>query len=374
MALPDYQLVVVDPLTGSTRYVFDGVAIDELKYNRPLNDVGALALTLPGDAAWPSVFELDSMVEVLRVSPLTGQFQVEDTFLTRMTQRFQEGGKEHYVVGALSLNHLLTRRVIDPDDDPLGVGGYSTKAGLADDVMRSYAREQMGDLASAVRQLPNFSVGPSQSIGRPVGKRSRYDNLFTVFQELARQGGIDFIVQRLTGNTLRLTLAPIGTDKSKTAHYPFGPFVMFNPARGNLSDPSLVIDRNDEKNFCYALGQGQGEARIVAKVTGLGIGDSPYNRIEFKEDIRLAERGQSAQLLTGARDALTEHQAAREFSFKPTGQEPGAIYRADFDIGDVITAQWDDESVDLRVTDVEITISESGESIEIRLEPRVNAT
>lgn len=372
MSLPDYQVTVIDPATGQVVMIFDGIALYELRYNRPLNDIGAMALTLPveGNALrLRSIFSLDALIEVARTSPVTGRLQVEDTFLTRLTHRFREGNEERFVVGGLSLNHLLSRRVIDPDDDPLAAGGYSTKAGPADVVMRAYAREQCGDLASADRQFPNFSVGPVGSIGNGVGKRARYENLFELFQELSRSSSMDFIVTRLTSNILRLTIAPIGSDKSKSSNYPFAPFVMLNPDRGNLANPSLVIDRKKEGNFCYALGQGQGEFRIVSKVTGQGLGDSPYNRLEFTEDVRLAERGQAQQLLTGALDALKERQPVKEFTFEPSGQEPGNIYRQDWDVGDLVTAAWDDESLDLRVRDVELDISASGETISVVMEP-----
>lgn len=373
MSLPDYQIMVINPVNGQTVHVYDGTALYELKYNRPLNDIGALALTLPveGNALrLRSIFSLDALIEVARTSPVTGRLQVEDTFLTRLTHRFREGDEERFVVGALSLNHLLARRVIDPDDDPIAAGGYSTKSGPADDVMRAYAREQCGDLClTPSRQFPNFNVGPVGSVGSGVGKRARYENLFELFQELSRSGLVDFIITRLTGNTLRLTIAPIGSNKSIGPNYPFAPFVMLDPDRGNLYNPSMLIDRKKEGNLCYALGQGQGEFRIVSKVPGLGIGDSPYNRLEFAEDVRLAERGQAQQLLTAAREALKERQPIREFTFEPSGDKPGNIYRQDWDVGDLITAAWDDESLDLRVKDVELDISEGGENISVVMEP-----
>lgn len=371
MSLPDYQITVIDPATGQTITVYDGSALYEMRYNRPLNDIGALAITLPvqGNALrLRSIFSLDALIEVARTSPVTGQLQVEDTFLARLTHRFREGDEERFVVGALSLNHLLARRVIDPDDDPLAAGGYSTKAGPADVVMRAYAREQCGDLASADRQFSNFSVGPVGSIGSGVGRRARYENLFETFQDLSSSSGMDFIVTRLTSNVLRLTIAPIGSDKSVSSNYPFVPFVMLNPDRGNLANPSLLIDRKKEGNLCYALGQGQGEFRIVQKVTGLGLGDSPYNRLEFTQDVRLAERGQAQQLISGALEALKERQPVREFAFETTGSKPGNVYRMDWDVGDLVTATWDDASLDLRIRDVEIDISSNGENINATME------
>lgn len=369
MPLPNVQVTCYDPYDGSVRVVLDGAAFDELRYSRALNDIGALAMTLPSDANWPSIFTVDALVEVERTSPITGRLQVEETYLTRLTHRFREGNEERFVVGGLSLNHLLSRRVIYPPDDPLSAGGYSTKAGPADDVMVSYATEQAGPSASAARRFPNFTIAASTSIGGSVGRRLRYDNLFEVMQDIANQGGVDFVISRLVTNQLRLFVIPIGVDRTQSHHYPGGQFLQLNPLRGNLSDPSLLFDRKKEQNYVYALGQGPGESRIVVPLIGEGNYDSPYNRIEFTTDVRTAERGDSTTILTGARAALFDKQTNKEFTFKPTGSEPGAIYRLDFDLGDSITATWDTDSIDLRVREVEISMDSGGEDISVKVLP-----
>lgn len=369
MALPDYQLTVRDPATGAVRIVLDGSAFDDCKYSRALNDVGVLAMTLPSDPGWPAIFTLDALIDVERTSPLTGFLQTEETYLCRLTHRFREGDEERFVVGGLSLNHLLARRIVDPADDPLAAGGYSTKAGSADDILVAYANEQCGLIASALRQFPSFTIAASNSIGTPAGRRLRYENLLETFQDVCNQSNVDFIVSRLTSNSLRLTVLPIGSDKTRSHNYPFLPFVELNPLRGNLSDPSLLFDRKKEQNYVYALGEGPGENRILSKLEGEGIHDSPYNRIEFTTDVRTAQRGDSQTILTGARSALYDKQPKIEFTFKPTGADPGALYRLDWDVGDLITAAWDDQVVDLRVREVTITLDSGGETIEPRLEP-----
>lgn len=369
MSLPDYQLTVRDPADGSVRIVLDGAAFDDCRYSRALNDVGVFAMTLPSDPDWPAIFTLDALVTVERTSPLTGLLQTEEDYLVRLTHRYREGDQERFVVGGLSLNHLLARRVVDPADDPLAAGGYSTKAGAADTILVAYADEQCGALASALRRFPNFSVAASAAVGAPAGRRLRYENLLEVFQDVCNQSNVDFLITRITGNALRLTVYPIGTDYTRSRNYPFAPFVELNPNRGNLSDPSLMYDRKKEQNYVYALGQGPGENRILSKLQGEGTLDSPYNRIEFTTDVRSAERGDSQTITTGARAALYEKQAVIEFTFKPTGTEPGATYRLDWDVGDKVTAVWDDQVIDLRVREVEITLDDSGETITPRLEP-----
>lgn len=369
MALPNYQIVIMSPVDGSVKTVLDGAAFDDMKYSRALNDVGIFAGTLPYNDTWLDIFSLDSLIEIQRTSPLTGHLQTEETYFSRLTHHFRNGDEEKFVVGGLSLNHLLARRIIDPADDPLSAGGYSTKAGAADDILHDYADEQCGTAASAIRQFPNFSVAPSGSVGAGAGRRLRYENLLKIFQDVTNQSNIDFIITRITSNFLRLTIAPIGTDKSRTRNYPFAPFVELNPLRGNLSDPSLLFDRKAEQNYVYALAQGPGESRIVTRMGGSEIGDSPYNRIEFTTDIRSAERGDNTTVLTSARAALYEKQPQKEFTFHPTGTEAGATYRNDWDIGDLVTCTFGNDSFDLRIRGVEINLSPDNEEISVTVVP-----
>lgn len=369
MSLPDYQLTVRSPIDGSVRIVLDGQSFDDCRYSRALNDVGILAMTLPSDPGWPEIFTLDALVTIERTSPITGNLQTEEDYLVRLTHRFREGDQERFVVGGLSLNHLLARRIVDPADDPAAAGGYSTKAGPADDILTDYVDEQAGASASVLRRFPSFTVAASTSVGSSAGRRLRYENLLEVCQDVANQSNVDFQTYRLTGNTLRFVALPIGVNRTRTRNYPLSPFVELNPNRGNLSDPSLLFDRKKEQNYVYALGQGPGENRILSKLQGEGITDSPYNRVEFTADIRSAERGDSQTIITGARAALYDKQARKEFTFKPTGTEPGNVYRLDWDIGDSLTCVWDDELIDLRVREVEISLDSSGETITPRLEP-----
>lgn len=367
--LADYQIEIISCTTGAVLRILDSQTPYECHYNRALDDVGVIAITLPSDDSLPGIFTKDTFIEVRRTNPVTGNLIVEDTYLTRLTQRFREGNDERFVVGGLSLNHLIARRVIDPADDPLAAGGFSTKANTADEVMRSFAREQMGDLNTSGRAFPHLTVGLTPGTAQRVGKRARYDNLLEVFQDLAIQGQTDFIITRYSANNLRLTIQPIGTDRTKSSNYPFAEFTQFDPDRGNLTDPSLTIDAKKEQNFVYALGQGQGDTRIVAKVPGDNISQSPYNRIEFTADVRQSDRSDSLYLLTGARQAITDNQEVQEFTFGIVQTASGAIYRKDFDLGDKVTARYGEVSINLRVTSVDIKFDTSGEDVSVRLEP-----
>lgn len=373
MSLPSYQITLMSPIDGGTLFVFDGTSFDDLKFSRELDDVGIFAMTLPYSDAVAALFTLDSFIEIQRTSPVTGRLQVEDTYLCRLTHHFREGDEEKFVVGGFSLNHLLARRIIDPADDSGAAGGYSTKSGPADDVLISYARQQCGDLClTAARKYPSFSIAASSSIGDAVGRRLRYDNLLKIFQDVCNQSAtilMDFQIIRVSGNTLRLNVYPIGRDLRRSHNYPGAPFLEFNPQRGNLSDPSLLFDRKQEQNYVYALASGPGDSRIVTRVTGDGAFDSPYNRIEFTTDIRNATKGDNTTVITSARTALFDKQAKKDFTFKPLGTEPGAIYRQDFDVGDLVTCTFGNDSFDLRIRAVEITLSPTNEDISVTVSP-----
>lgn len=370
MPLPDYQVQVRDTASGDIQAIFEQSQFYDLRYSRVLNDVGRLAFTLPHMEGQAALFPLDTFIEIYRRNTVSGDFDKEETYLSRLTHRFVEDNEEKFIVGSVSLNHLLLRRIVDPDDDPLQAGGYSTKAGAADTVIREYAMQQIGPDASIARQMPGLTIGSITGTGINVGARLRHENLLEALADLSVRGEMDFQINRTTGAAMEMAIQRIGIDRTQTTNYPFSRFTLFTPKRGNLRNPSLKQDRHDEKNFCYALGQGQGDKRTLLKVIGAGTADSPFNRIEFVEDIRNVEKGDSVGLLTAAYAVLREKRGSIEFEFEPNEAAPGAIYHEDFDIGDLITVAWDDVQQDLRLFEVEIAISASGEQIKLRLEPQ----
>lgn len=370
MSLPDYQIVFVSCRTGLTQYVLDPSAVDDLMYSRELNGVGSVALTLPAANAYAQELitlgldnVLDDFIEIYRTDPVNGGLILEETYLLRLIHQFSEGDNERVALGGYSLNHLLMRRLIDPATDALQSGGYSTKTGVyASGIMREYAVQQAGG-GAGTRAFPNFNVPVIGDFGTSTGRRLRYEVLLEVLQNIALSNDCDFIVQRASGNVLNCNIMPIGVDRRYSTNYPFSSFMIIDPLRGNLSNPSILYDRKNEKNFMYAQGQGQGINRKLLQVPGAGIADSPYNRIEFLEDVRAAEKADALTLYTQAKASLRENEPKREFTFQLTGIEPGNAYRNDWDMGDKLTAMYGNFVLDLRVTNVEIAVSASGETI-----------
>lgn len=364
-----YQVILSSCTTGQALAVFDSEAFYELRYSRALDDIGKLVLTLPGNNQYRPLFTLDSFIDVYRTDPSSpiNALILEDTYLVRLAHRYRQDTDERFVVGGVSLNHLIKRRIIDPADDPAASGGYSTKAGAADTLIRAWCNEQMGPGASAARQTAGLTLSTVPGSGLGVGGRYRFENLLVSMQDLAHRGNTDFLITRTGGVNLLLAVGVIGSDKTKSSNYPFNAWVGLTPTRGNLLQPSYQLDRTQELNFVYALGPGQGANRQLIKQAGTTVTDSPFNRIEFTSDGRQIDATNTLQ--TAANAALWDNLPKLEFTYQPTGLEPGNIYRLDWDMGDKITAFWDEFTQDLRVMNVDITVNEQGEIIKPTVGP-----
>jgi len=311
---------------------------------------------------YEEIITLDTFCEVYRTNA-SGVFQKEDTYLARSFERSRDNGYDAYVIGAVSLNDLIRRRLIDPDDDPLGANGFSTKLDPADTVIRAYAREQMADQASAERQIPGLSV-PAVVGDRPtVGVREGYSNLLEVFQNITQRGNVDFEVRRTSGASMQLFIGVIGDDLTKTSHYPGGAFVYLTPLRGNLNRPSLNVDRRSEVTVIYARNEGNRGNQTVLKVLSVGTSDSVFGRIEG--DMQAQNASDALELLTQAQAELAKRRSKAKFTFSPTGFEPGYIYRKDWDLGDRITVGWGSFEQDLRIVGVDIQLRDNDEQIAI---------
>lgn len=362
-----YQVTLYDTPSGDVLTILtlggDRTAITNLRYERVLNSIGVFQLTLPLTDPTAELFAvMDRLVEVTRF-PTPATPTCEETFLTRFVKRFiDEQDQGWLVIGGFNLNHLLARRVIYPEDDPLVAGGYSTKSGEATAVIAELVDEQAGPSASAARQTENLYSVQALGGGLTVGGRWRYENLFEVLREVADSGGVDFWVERTTAANFRFSSGVYGDDLTKTTNFPGAPFVVFSPEMGTMVEAALMDDRRDEATYLYLLGQGPEEDRDVYAASSSYIGDTAYNRIEVAEDARTVEDGDATQYLTQATSLLNERLPRAEFSFELS---PSALsaYRELWDLGDKVTVVFGDYEADYRVMAVEVELTADGERI-----------
>src|SRR5690606_4513345 len=111
-----YQVAFYEP-TGRLVYIHTLTAVDQLAYTRRLNGVGTFMMSLPRDLRQPVMLQKDALAQVYRSDPATGQMREDGTYFLRSAEHVP-GTYDGLVIGGVSVEHLLKRRVYNPDDDP----------------------------------------------------------------------------------------------------------------------------------------------------------------------------------------------------------------------------------------------------------------
>jgi hypothetical protein len=288
---------------------------------------------------------------------------------------YDEDTETEYITrGAVSPEDLLKRRIIIPADDPLNAGGYISYQDNAGTVMNTFASRMMSTpFVNADRAFPNMFFNSDPYTGNVIFQRRAWELLFDVIFDCSVKGDIDFEIYRFLDNTY--TSAPrfvfwphkIGTDKSQTTNYPTSSYVLFTPQRANLRQPVLTLNRYDEKNSVWVLGQGTEGAREVLPVEGDTIPDSPYNRIEATTDARDVSYGVTDGFLTAGNAFLQENEPNITFDFVPDLDAPQGQYRVDWDLGDIVTALYQGYTADFRIMEVAVSLTDDNEDVTVKL-------
>jgi len=359
-----YEVSLLDA-AGQVIAVLDTTVLVTLHYARVLNGVAACQVTLRADHPAAPLFGKDRLIEINRYPSPRAAAQHEGTYLVRYRRRYEdEDGVTWLIASGVSLEYLLLVRHIDPRNDPLVAGGYSTKEGPADDVIGELVAQQAGAGAGVYQRVPDLSVAASGHIGKQVAGRWQWENLLDELQKLARTGAVDFYLRRGTGLALEFVCERVGADLRR--NYAGAESVIFTPAFGNMRSPDLTEDWKDEKTYVYLLGQGTETERDVYEQMSGHLFDTPYGYAAQVADARQVKDGDATEYLTQALEELAKGAAKVEFSFEVTQAEQQ--YRRLWDVGDRVTAAWLDYEADLRITGVEVEVSESDERVTPKLE------
>lgn len=358
---PDYQLQITDPVTGDILLIFPLTVSYNMRYSLKINQVGIFALSVDDNAIFREVFYKDVLVDVYRTD-YAGVLQLEATYLVRVLDKRLVDNTRRLIIGGYCLNDLINRRLVDPADDSIAPeSGYSTKAGLAGNVIRDYIREQAGELASVQRQTLRLTVPAPNDLGLGTGANLRYENLLDEMTRLAVVGRVDYQIVHQGNANLICNIGMLGHD-NRIPETGIPPYTIINPDRGNVSDLSLVQDARKEKTFIYSLGEGEGVTRFLIKLPSLAINDSPYNRIEFKDD---SNDDNPYQQYLASLTALENNRELIELDFKVDPSIFGLVYRRDIAFADMLTVEWDDYTEDVKVSELDVTVEGDSEDISL---------
>jgi len=360
-----HLVTVRDNTTGEITAEVSSQELEALRYERKLNDVGVFQLTIHAEHRYANALAVkDALVDITRIvfarkdMTTTG----EGTFIVRMIRWFEDENEQTWlVVSGYSLEYILLQRLIDPRNDPLTAGGYSTKSGAADTVMVSLVNEQAGANANPDQIVTYLTEATPAGIGEIVGGRWAWEGLLDTLALLADSGGMDFRVVRSSGIALEFRAEVIGDDLTRNANYPDSPFVHFAPEFGNMRSPDLTIDYREEKTAIYLLGQGAGEHAYIYERQAPTITDTRFSYAAVVADARQVEDEDPTQYLTQAVDALLKHRAKVDFTFEVVNT--GRQYRALWDLGDWVTAAWHGREFDMRIVSIKVDVTPDGETI-----------
>jgi hypothetical protein len=359
--MSSYQINVFDIRTLRFIAILDNASISEMQYSSTVNGIGAFALTVDADQLPSAALEVDTLYIVKRKKDFNSALLTWGVYLLRQASQYVEADstQRKITIGAVSAEHLFTRRVVDPANDPLVAGGYSTKDGSTDIVLSEYILQQAGAGAEPLRTFPRLVVNNPTGDGIPMGARLRYENLWDFVRENAEKARqyIRFVFD--DNNEFRVTVAGY-VDK---------PRVVISPERGSATNPVFSLDRTSERNYVILLGQGQGSNRQELRDFSAATNDSPYNRLEFTSDARNADKSSLQQLITEGQNALYDARAIPSFAVKFVFGN-GIGYPEDVQLGDVVTAYWQEINVTRRllVRGLNVTVSTNSEDIELQLE------
>jgi len=372
--LANYQLLIISASTGEQLDLVTNDRIQKLEYTRRLNDIGRFQLTvLASDALFTlrgtvtSILDDDAINTIFEIYRDDGSgFVLEETYLLSYINIFQdENAIDWLVLAGSSALRLLADTLVIPDDDPDEAGGYSTKGGKADSVMRDFVYDQcVSPATNAIRTRAYIDTLPLELVGNDVFARVEYQPLLKTLQDLTVQGNIDFNLLRSTGFNFDFVPYPIGTDLTYTSNYPNMRYLLFSPELGNLRNPNLIVNRDANVTVTYVATQGIQEERIILPVSegdellDLNRRESVIDNREIDDDSNLLDSVDTA----GAAE-LRAKQPVITFDFDIDTTASGARYRQDWQLGDKITARYLTYQEDLRIVEVALSVEGSQETI-----------
>lgn len=366
-----YLVYFYHPTTGDLIDILDNDTIIRMDYERLVNATSTFTLTARGDSRLADyVRTLDMIAEVVRLNPTSRLYQVEETYMIRHFEIFQDDQFQDYViVSGVSLMHLLQRRYILPEDDLTGAGGWSTKADVASTVIYEFVRDQaISPVLNTGRGFTGLTSSGELGLGSYVFERISYENLYEVVQRCAVNGHVDFRIARTTGLNFDFQVGVYGNDLTRhTNESNNTDMVIFELERDNIYTPQLTFDNREEQNVIYVFGQGPENDREIVKVVTISINDSPWNTIEARTDGRNNEIGDFQGLIVDGVAYAHDHARKIIFSFELSEQERLLYYRVRWSLYDTVTARYRDYEFDLRIMGIHVTLDENGDTVDIVL-------
>jgi len=329
-------------------------------WNRIVNGVGRCRVALKGD--YPKTnLKRDYHIEIWRSPTEKSKLRLENIFfIRRVVADTLLNGLQVLEIFGVDPNELLARRIV-----AYAAGSAeANKTAEIDDMMKEIVDENLGASAGAGRDLTGigFSIQADATLGPSITKAFSHRNVLAVLQDLsdaARIAGDEVYFQVVATSVNTFEFQTFVNQPGQDRRHPGGSQpIIFSIGLGNLQEPSLEEDYEDEINFVYAGGQGDGAARnIQTEQDDNQINQSIWNRREYFRDAR--HEATDAGVTAEAQAALAQGRPKRRFS-GVLSSNMGARYGIDWDWRDRVTVEYQKEQFDGLIRTVEIAVDDEG--------------
>lgn len=340
-----------------------------LEYTLAVNTVGALTVVL-SQAIDPALFVRDAQIEVWRsVDGGPEYLEGGKVWLLRRSERtIRANGERTSTLTAACCNDLLRRREIAYDSGT----AYTSKTGAADDLIKAFARENLGsgvtsdrdvsayaDISSLLSINADISQAPSLTVA------AARDNLLSTCQKIAQASATagTYLAFDITWTGAVLQLATYTQQRGTDHRSPLGlnP-VILSPDFGNLSDVIVTDNYQDEATITIAGGQGTADSRTIATATDtVRTTASPFGGVE--RFVQANTTGDATALADVADAALRNGRPRRSVAGR-IQETVGTRYGRDWGWGDQVTVQVDTVSANARIDAVAVRVAGGVETID----------
>jgi hypothetical protein len=337
--------------------------VSGFEYVKVLNNVGyfRLNVTLSFNRA---LIRRDARIEFWRAYP-GGKLTLDSLgFLRGYRYKTDRSGVTTITLEGPDQNHLLKRRRVLYAADSSQTKATAEKA---DDLIKRLVDENLGASAGAGRDWSSLglSVAPDVSAAAQVTMGFAYDNVLDVCLEAAeasRQKGTPLYFG-ITPELLFMTKTGVwGYDRSGS-----GNGGVLGLEFGNLAEPELMVDWNDEITHVTAGGQGEESSRVTQTAQDdARLNASLWNRIEGWKDARNEKTTNG--VLDAAKAELERGRPLRRFRGRIV-QTKGFVYGRDWGFGDGLNWSYLGQQGTGIVRMVKVGVNGQGkETIDARLE------
>ncbi len=215
----------------------------------------------------------------------------------------------------------------------------------AESIFKHYADRHMVNPDDPNRVYPGLVIGEDRLRGPAMRWQSRFEALTAVYKAMGEQAGMGYDVYLdIENNQFIFDVVP-GIDRTSSSDHP----VIFSTEWSNVSSLKYSEDASKYMNTAYCGGAGENEGRLIQTVYEADVPRSGFGRREMWIDC-------------GSTDSLDDLKYEGQYKLAENAYIKGLSgqiitagpfkYLRDWDLGDIVTTQDEDDEQDARITGI----------------------